>query len=123
MLSNNRNIETIAQFVEEGKEWLSLQAESAKYTAIDKVVRILSSLALVMILSLLGLMTLICISVAGASALGAWLSNTALGYLIFGCVYILILLIVYVKRHVWIERPLVRFLVSVLTEENTTDVQ
>ncbi len=123
MLSSNRNIETIAQFVEESKEWLSLQAESAKYIAIDKVVRILSALALVMILSLLGLMALICVSVAGASALGVLVGNDALGYLAFGGGYMLLFLLVYARRKAWIERPLVRFLVKVLTDDSNAAVE
>ena len=122
MLSSNRNIETIAQFVEESKEWFSLQAESAKYVAIDKVVRILSALALVMVLSLLGLLTLICVSVAGASALGVLLENDALGYLVFGCAYMLLFVVVYAMRKAWIERPLVRFLVKVLTDDSNAEV-
>ena len=38
MFSNDKNIERIADFVEEAKDWLSIRTEYTKLEIIDKVV-------------------------------------------------------------------------------------
>ena len=61
------------------------------------------------------------ISYAAANFLGKVFESVPLGFLFVGCVYLLMLIIVYNARHVLIERPLVRFLMNILAEDLVED--
>lgn len=121
MVSSDKNIEYIADFVEEAKRWLSLRSEYAKLDAIDKVVRICTALTLSIVLLLLFMLVLIYLSFALAYALEGVMHSLPLGFLCVSMCYLLLLIIFIVKRHAWIERPLVRFLVGILKDSRSSN--
>lgn len=116
MFSSDQNIETIGQLVEVLKHYVGLQTEYVKLDIVDKVVRLLTVAVMTAILSLLLLMVAIFVSFAVASALQP-LVGTACAYGIVAVGYLLLLLLVCIFRHRWIERPLVKFLASLLLEK------
>lgn len=118
MFSNDKNIEKIAGFVEEAKTWLSIRTEYTKLEIIDKVVQVSTMLALSVVFLFFIFIILIYLSFSAAYALNTYIDSLALCFLIVSIFYILILLLLYFKRHTWIERPLVRFLVQVLLNGN-----
>ena len=113
MFSNDKNIETIAQLVETLKHYATLQSEYIRLDVVEKTVRLLTAIAMLVIVSLLIVLMLIYLSFAAASALAPLTGPTA-GYLIVAGFYLLMLLMVLVFRKQWIERPLVKFLASIL---------
>ncbi|MGN0068509.1 MAG: phage holin family protein [Prevotella sp.] len=113
MFSNDRNIETIGQLVEVLKHYIGLQTNYAKLDVIDKVVRLLTVSAMVVILSILLLLTLIYLSFAAAYALTPH-TGTATAFCIVSGVHLAILILCILFRKSWFERPLVRFLASLL---------
>lgn len=121
MFSNDQNIEYIAQFVEEVKRWFDLRTKYTRLTVVDKIVRIITSLILIMAISVILVLFLFFISYAAANFLGEVFESVPLGFLFVGCVYLLMLIIVYNARHVLIERPLVRFLMNILAEDLVED--
>ena len=121
MFSNDQNIEYIAQFVEEVKRWFDLRTKYTRLTVVDKIVRIITSLILIMAISVILVLFLFFVSYAAANFLGKVFESVPLGFLLVGCVYLLLLIIVYNARHALIERPLVRFLMSILAEELAED--
>lgn len=121
MFSNDQNIEYIAQFVEEVKRWFDLRTKYTRLTVVDKIVRIITSLILIMAISVILVLFLFFISYAAANFLGKVFESVPLGFLFVGCVYLLMLIIVYSARHVLIERPLVRFLMNILAEDLVED--
>ena len=121
MFSNDQNIEYIAQFVEEVKRWFDLRTKYTRLTVVDKIVRIITSLILIMAISVILVLFLFFISYAAANFLGKVFESVPLGFLFVGCVYLLMLIIVYNARHVLIERPLVGFLMNILAEDLVED--
>ncbi len=121
MFSNDQNIEYIAQFVEEVKRWFDLRTKYTRLTVVDKIVRIITSLILIMAISVILVLFLFFISYAAANFLGKVFESVPLGFLFVGCVYLLMLIIVYNARHALIERPLVRFLMNILAEDLVED--
>ena len=117
MFSNDQNIERIADFVEEVKRWLELKADYARLDIVDKVVRIITALVLSVVLFVIMILALTYFSFATAIEIGALLDSLPLGYLIMSAVYLVLFFIVISARHALIERPLVKFLVSILAEE------
>jgi len=113
MLSSDKNVETIAQLVELLKHYLGLQSELAKLTVIDKVVRLLTALALAIVIAVIAVAVLLFFWL-GASF---WLSTyigLAGAFFVVSALHLFILTLFYVFRKTWIERPLVHFLVDLL---------
>ena len=117
MLSNDKNIERIADFVAEAKEWLLLKKEYTKLDVIDKVVRIVSTLTIAFVIALLVLLALIYFSFAAAYYLAELWQSMPLAFLAVCLTYIIILGIVLMKRHAWIERPMVRVLITIFKDD------
>ena len=115
MLSSDKNVETIAQLVEIIKHYLGLQKEYLKLDIIDKIVRLLTFAALVVVFSLLLVAVLMYLSFAIAFWLASYM-GTALAFLVVGGIHLLLIIIVFIYRKKWIEKPLVRFLANLLLE-------
>ena len=113
MLSSDKNVETIAQLVEELKSYIGLQKEYLKLNAIEKVVRLLTALTVAIVFIILGVAVLFYLSFAIAYLL-APLVGQALAFLLVSLLYLALLMLVFLFRKSWIERPLVKFLASTL---------
>ena len=56
-------------------------------------------------------------SVSGISEQDIFYIKPPLGFLCVAAFYLLLLIIVYMRKKAWIERPLVKFLATILLEE------
>lgn len=116
MLSSDKNIETIAQLIEAVKHYLGLQAEYVKLDVVEKVVRLLTGATLLLFLFLMVIVVLIFSSLG----LAFWLSRSiglVPAFFVVAALHAFILLMVYVFRRPWIERPLVRRLARLLLKD------
>ena len=77
MFSTDKNIETIAQLVEVVRHYIGLQSKYMKLDVIDKIVRLLTALIMVAVLSLLLVLALIYLSFAAVYALQPLICNAA----------------------------------------------
>lgn len=115
MFSNDRNIETIGQLAEALKHYIGLQREYVKLDVIEKVVRLITVITLTLLLALLVLLTLIYLSFAAAYALAPHV-GTAVAFVIVAAFYLVLLLLFLIFHKKWIEKPVVRFLASLLMD-------
>lgn len=113
MFSNDQNVETIAQLVEVLKHYIGLQSEYVKLDVIEKVVRLLTAIAIVTMLALLLIISLIYFSFAAAYALSDCVGLSG-AFCIIGGFYFILLLVFILFRKPLVEKPLVRFLASLL---------
>lgn len=113
MFSNDQNIETIGQLVEALKQYIGLQREYIKLDVIEKVVRLITAITLTAVLALFLLLIFIYLSFAAAYAL-APLVGTAWAFVFVAAFYLVIFLLLMAFRKQWIERPVVKFLASLL---------
>lgn len=116
MFSTDKNIETIAQLVEVTRHYIGLQTKYLKLDVIDKIVRLLTALVMVAVLSLLLFIGLIYLSFAAAYALEP-VMGTAAAFACIGGAYFVVFFLCIAFRKQWIERPLVRFLASLLMQD------
>lgn len=121
MFSNDKNIERIADLIEESKNWLLIRKEYTKLEIIDKVVQLCTALALTIVLAFLIVLILVCLSFSAAYAIVYFTGSLATAFLLIGFIYIIVLLLIVAKRHTWIERPFVKFLVNILLDDENTD--
>ena len=115
MLSSDKNVESIAQLVESVKNYVGLQGEYLKLDAIQKIVRLVTALTLTIVLLLLGIAFLFYLSFACVYWLEP-LTGTALAFFLVALFFLALLILVFLNRKTWIERPLVRFLADVLID-------
>ena len=115
MLSSDKNVESIAQLVESVKNYVGLQGEYLKLEAIQKIVRLVTALTLTIVLLLLGIAFLFYLSFACVYWLEP-LTGTALAFFLIALFFLALLILVFLNRRTWIERPLVRFLADVLID-------
>jgi len=113
MLSSDKNVETLTQLIEMLKHNLELRTEYVKLDATTKVVRLLSAAILVVLLFLIFLAVMVFISAAVAVWLSRFCGGTTALFIVAGF-YAVMLILVYVCRKSWIERPLVKFLANIL---------
>ncbi len=116
MFSNDRNIETIGQLVEAIKHYIGLRGEYIKLNVVDKVVRLLTVATISIIIAVLLMLTLIYLSFAVAYALAPIMGMAMAFGTVAGCYFVALLLCLAFRKQ-WIERPLVRFLASILMEK------
>ncbi len=116
MFSNDQNIETLGQLIEVLRHYVGLQKEYTKLDIVDKVVRILTASAVFLVVSLLVILMLIYLSFAAAYALVPHFGEVS-AFLIVASVYVVLLILICAFRHRLIERPLVKFLASLLLEK------
>ena len=116
MFSNDQNIETIAQLAEVVKHYLSLQTEYVKLDVIEKIVRLITALTLIVVIGLIALLVTIFLSFALAFALASFTGN-ALAFVIVALLYLALLAVVVANRTKWIERPVVKFLATLLMQK------
>ena len=116
MFSTDKNIETIAELIEAVKNYIGLQTKYMKLDVIDKIVRLLTALIMVAVLSLLLVLALIYLSFAAAYAIQP-LVGTAAAFACIAGAYLLVFFMCIMFRKKWIERPLVRFLASLLMHD------
>ena len=114
MFSNDNNIETIAQLVEALKHYIGLQSEYLKLDVIEKIVRLLTVITIFTVFSVTVLISLVYFSFAAAYALQTLMGSLILAFLVVGAFYLVLLIFFILLRHRLIERPLVRFLGSLL---------
>ncbi len=113
MFSNDQNIETIGQLVETVKHYVGLQSEYVRLDIVEKTVKILTVIAITAILCMLLTLMLIYLSFAAAYALEPLVGNVGAFAIVAGT-YLFILLLFIIFRKQWIEKPLVKFLASLL---------
>ncbi len=115
MFSNDRNIETIAQLVEELKRYLSLKGEYIRLNIVEKAVRLITAIAIMVIFFVLFLLALTYFSFGAAYAMATVMGYTT-AFCIVGAFYVLLFILCVIFRKKLIERPLVKFLASILME-------
>lgn len=117
MFSNDNNVETLAQLIERLRHYIGLQTEYIKLDVIEKVVHICTAIAIFFAIVGLFSLALIYFSFAAAYALQTLVGSLVYAFLLVGGSYILLLILIIIFRHRFIERPLVKFLASLLTSK------
>lgn len=115
MFSNDRNIETIAQLVEELKKYVSLKGEYIRLNIVEKAVKLITAISIMVIFFVLFLLALTYFSFGFAYAIADAVGYTW-AFCIVGAFYVVLFLLCVIFRKKLIERPLVKFLASILME-------
>ena len=94
----------------EMKKYLTLQIDYAKLTAVEKLVVLLSAIAMVAVMLILGACVLFYLSFAVVFMLSDAIGSTWGAYLIVSGIFMVLMLVVYAMRQKLILDPVSRFL-------------
>ncbi len=116
MFSNDRNIEKVAKLVDLLKDYISLQKDSMKISATEKLIKLLTVFILALVLGFVILLIVVFLSFAAAAWLETMMPREK-AYLSVAAFYVLMFIVFYAKRNSWIQQPLVRIIANILTSE------
>ena len=116
MFSSDKNIDIIGRLIETARHYVGLQSEYLKLGAIDKTVRLITALIIVAVMALIIILVLIFLSLAATVAIAG-----AVGYgwafCIVGALFFVAFIIFLLFKKQLIEKPLVKFLTTLLMEK------
>ena len=119
MFANDKNIDNLQQLLAELKKYAELQKDYVKLHLVEKLTILISTLILVFILLILGIIALFYLSFTLAYVLAPHVGGLMASYgIITGCIILLILLIVLFRKRL-IVQPMVNFLANLLLNDNT----
>ena len=117
MLSSDKNVDALTHLLDVIAHYLGLRVEYTKLTIIAKSVKLISAAILAFVMLLLTAGIILCLSVGAAY----WIATTfgvIQASLTLAGIYLIAMIIVYLGRKVFFERPIVRFLTKLLLEKN-----
>lgn len=113
MLSSDKNVESIAKLVETLKSYVGLQGEYLKLDVVEKVVRIVTAMTLGLIVCVMVVAVAFYLSFAAVYWMAPSIGMAA-AFAVVAAFFVALLAVVFIFRKPWIERPLVKFMVSIL---------
>lgn len=104
------------------KRYAELRGRSLQIDLVTKLSRLLAALVLGAVLFLFFSVIVIFLSLMLSSAIAHLTGSSAAAHALIAAFYLLLGVLVYVKRHAWIEQPIVNFVAHLfLDEDNAAD--
>lgn len=112
----------IESLVSEFKEYVNTRVAQAKLSIAEKLSNILAYAITVLMAALVFFLILVLICVSAAIAIGQWLNNLWLGFIIVAGICLILGLVMWMIRDKLFRRPIMNRLISVLfKDENDKD--
>lgn len=110
------------RLIQEVRQYLTLQKEYVMMDTADKLIVILSTVAIAVVCLALGVMALFFVTFALAYWIGTAIDNQPLGFLSIAILHLALLALFYYNRNKWIVQPLARIIVRLfVNKEEETD--
>ena len=121
MFADDKSIENIRQLFLEFKKYLLLQKEYTRLEVTEKLSILLSTLILILLIIILGMMALFYLSFTIAYMLAPVVGGLFASFSIIAGFCILLIILLYVFRKALIINPMVKFLASLFLSKPTTN--
>lgn len=105
--------------VNELKEYVNTRVAQAKLSIAEKLSKILAYTIAILIAALVFFLFLVLVSVAAAIAIGQWLDNMWLGFIIVGGISLLLGFIMWMAKDGLLRKPIMNALIKVLFENDS----
>lgn len=123
MFANDKSIDNLQDLFQEFRKYLELQGQYLRFEVIEKLTILLSTLVLIFILIIVGVMALFYFSFMLVYMLAMTTGSFAAGYAIIGTALILIALLIYHFRAALIFQPMVNFLARLFLDDSNKPKQ
>lgn len=118
MFANDKSIDNLEALFKEVKKYINLQGQYLKLEMVEKLTILLSTLILVFVLGMLGIMALFYFSFMLVYALDSFTNSLIASYAIIGGGLLIIAFIIYKMRQTLIFQPMVNFLAKLFLDED-----
>ena len=118
MFANDKSIDNLEALFKEVKKYINLQGQYLKLELVEKLTILLSTLILVFVLGMLGIMALFYFSFMLVYALDSFTNSLIASYAIIGGGLLIIAFIIYKMRQTLIFQPMVNFLAKLVLDED-----
>lgn len=118
MFANDKSIDNLEALFKEVKKYINLQGQYLKLELVEKLTFLLSTLILVFVLGMLGIMALFYFSFMLVYALDSFTNSLIASYAIIGGGLLIIAFIIYKMRQTLIFQPMVNFLAKLFLDED-----
>ena len=115
MLSSDKNVATIVELVAELKTYFELKKDYLKVDLVEKVVKLVTALAVAVTLLIITVAVLFYFSMAAVYWMAPFVGQAA-AFAIMASFFLLLLVLL--NKQSWIEKPMVRILADILLEES-----
>lgn len=105
------------------RNYLGLQREYVMLELTEKLTRLLTALVLGAVLFVIAVIAIVFLGITVATLLSGVLGCAWGAYLIVTVCYLLLALLVYLRRKAWLLEPLARVFATILLKDNTQDEQ
>ena len=118
-----QDFNTSESFVDQVKEYLNTRLAQLKLSFAERLSKVVAIVVGVIVSALVFFLFLVLLSVAGAIALGEWLDNYWLGFLIVSGIILLSGFILWKSKNKWLQEPIMNVFIKVMfeKEENEKD--
>lgn len=117
---STRDMSALAQEI---KRYLRLQKRYLALDAVEKVTRLLSSVAVAVVCLMLGAMVLFFALYALAEWAGTLLGSTAGGFLMVAVLLMVLAIVFYNHRQQWVVQPLARLMAALFLDDEEEEVE
>lgn len=118
MFANDKSIDNLEALFKEVKKYINLQGQYLKLELVEKLTILLSTLILVFVLGMLGIMALFYFSFMLVYALDSFTNSLIASYAIIAGGLLIIAFIIYKMRQTLIFQPMVNFLAKLFLDED-----
>lgn len=119
MFANDKSIDNLEALFKEIRKYIELQGQYLKLDLVEKLTILLSTLILILLLVILGMMALFYFSFMLVYAIAPLVGSLIGGYAVIGGIVLILALFIYQKRKQLIFQPMVNFLARLFLDEHT----
>lgn len=119
MFANDKSIDNLEALFKEIRKYIELQGQYLKLDLVEKLTILLSTLILILLLVILGMMALFYFSFMLVYAIAPLVGSLIGGYAVIGGIVLILALLIYQKRKQLIFQPMVNFLARLFLDEHT----
>ena len=107
--------------ISELKEYVNTRVAQAKLSIAEKVSKIITYAVMILMVALVFFLFVVLLCVAGAIAIGQWLDNMWLGFIIMAVICLLFGFIMWIAKDKLLQKPIMNVLIKTLFDNDSKD--
>lgn len=104
-------------FVEQVKEYLNTRLAQLKLLFAERTSKVIAIIIAAVVSALVFFLFVVLISVAGAIAIGQWLQNYWLGFVIMAAIILLAAFVLWKSKDSWLRKPIMNALIKAIFDK------
>jgi cytochrome c biogenesis protein CcdA len=114
-------LKKIESLIEKLRDYVNTRIAQVKLSVAEKVSKVAALVVAVLMAALVFFLFLVLLSVAGAIAVGQWLQNYWLGFLIIAGIILITGILLWSFKEKWIQKPIMNLLIKTMFSNKDDD--